>query len=225
MAVPFADAMLVPLPGGIDPAAAAGVADNVSDCYRQVAPHLPALLATDSDAETLIVGRLNAGHPFTPSAILLTALIGRALGGRRISVVDGRPALQRHAEALGFTALDPRRPRDWPVAPLTVDASGTPAGLRTVLKHTAPDGICSCVWSLHRRGSISLAAAYVNNVTLHIGRAHIRALIPAVLDLIASGRLQPDLVTTNVASFDDAPQALHEHCNGDALKTVFIADA
>ncbi|NVN49357.1 alcohol dehydrogenase catalytic domain-containing protein [Mycolicibacterium hippocampi] len=225
MAVPFAEAMLVPLPKGVDPAAAAGVADNVSDCYRQVAPHLPALLAADGNAETLIVGRLNAGHPFTPSAVLITALIARALGGRRISVVDGRPALQRRAEALGFTALDPRRPREWPVAPLTVDATGTPAGLRAVLKHTAPEGICSCVWSLHRRGSIRLSAAYIRNVTLHIGRAHVRALIPAVLDLIASGKLQPELVTTNVANFDEAPQALDEHCHGEALKTVLLADA
>ena len=43
LAVPFADAMLVPLPDGIDVVAAASVADNVSDGYRHVAPHLPAL--------------------------------------------------------------------------------------------------------------------------------------------------------------------------------------
>jgi alcohol dehydrogenase len=224
MAVPFADAMLVPLPDGVDPAAAAGVADNISDCYRQVAPHLPSLLATDPDAETLVVGRLDGRHPFTPSAVLFTALIARALGGRRISVVDGRPALQERAEALGFTALDPRRTRDWPIAPLTVDATGTPAGLRTVLKHTAPDGICSCVWSLHRRAVIPLAAAYIRNVTLHIGRAHIRALIPDVLALMASGQFQPEVVTTNVASFDDGPAALRDHCHGNAMKTILLAD-
>jgi alcohol dehydrogenase len=142
----------------------------------------------------------------------------RALGGRRISVVDGRPALQERAETLGFTALDPRRTRDWPIAPLTVDAAGTPAGLRTVLKHTAPDGICSCVWSPHRRGVIPLAAEYIRNVTLHIGRAHIRTLIPEVLALIASGQFQPEVVTSNAASFDDAPAALRDHCRCNALK-------
>jgi alcohol dehydrogenase len=172
MAVPFADAMLVPLPDGVDPAAAAGVADNITDCYRQVAPHLPSLLATDPDAETLIGGRLNARHPFTPSAVLFTALIARALGGRRVSVVDGRPALQERAEALGFTALDPRRTRDWPIAPLTVDATGTPVGLRTVLKHTAPDGICSCVWSLHQRGAIPLRRRRPQRQSAHRPRSH-----------------------------------------------------
>src|SRR3954467_9844885 len=38
LSVPFADAMLVPLPGGIDPVAAASVADNVSDAHRHVGP-------------------------------------------------------------------------------------------------------------------------------------------------------------------------------------------
>ena len=41
LAVPFADAMLVALPEGIDPVAAASVADNVCDAYRHIAPHLP----------------------------------------------------------------------------------------------------------------------------------------------------------------------------------------
>jgi len=186
MAVPFADAMLVPLPDGVDPAAAAGVADNVSDAYRQVAPHLPGLLAADPDAETLIVGRLDADDPLTSSTLLFTALIARALGAKHISIVDGRPALRQHAEALGFLAPDPHRPRDWPVAPLTIDATGTPAGLRQVLRHTAPDGICTCVWSLHRRASVPLAALYVRNVTLHVGRAHVRSVIP---DAHAPGQL------------------------------------
>jgi alcohol dehydrogenase len=223
MAVPFADAMLVPLPSGVDPAAAAGVADNISDCYRQVAPHLPGLLAADPNAETLIVGRLNGNHPFTGSALLFTALIARALGARHVSIVDGRPAVREHAEKLGFRALDPRRPREWPVAALTVDATGTPAGLRRVLRHTAPDGICSCVWSLHRRAGLPLGACYVRNVTLHIGRCHVRSVMADALDLIATGQLQPELVTTDVASFDDAPAALREHCYGDALKTILTA--
>lgn len=223
LAVPFADAMLVPLPDGIEPAAAAGVADNVSDAYRQVAPHLPALLARDPDAEVLIVGRLTRNDPFTSSTPLYAGLVARALGARRISVVDGRATVRRLAGELGLRALDPRRPNEWPTAPLTVDATGTPAGLRRVLRHTAPDGVCTCVWSLHRRGGLPLAACYVRNVTLHIGRSHVRALIPGVLALMAEGRLRPELVTTKVAGFADAPDALCEHRLDHAVKTVLVA--
>jgi alcohol dehydrogenase len=224
MAVPFADAMLVRLPEAVDPTAAAGVADNISDAYRQVAPHLPELLAADPDAETLIVGRLNSNSPFTSGTLLHTALIARALGARHISIVDACQAVRERASDLGFRVPDPRDPSRWPVAALTVDATGTPAGLRRVLAHTAPDGICTCVWSLHRRARLPLAACYVRNVTVHIGRAHVRAVIPDVLELMATGRFQPELVTTNVASFDDAPVALREHCFGDALKTVLTAE-
>lgn len=223
MAVPFADAMLVPLPTGIDPGAAAGVADNICDAYRQVAPHLPQLLADDPDTEVLIVGRLHRNDPFTPSCLLFTALIAQALGARNISVVDARPALQRRAEELGFRVPDPGHPRSWPVAALTVDATGNPKGLRKVLQHTAADGICTCTWSMHRRGAVGLQGLYMRNITVHIGRSHIRTYVPEVLDLIATGRLQPELVTTDVATFDEAPAALREFCHSGALKTVLTA--
>ncbi|WP_197694696.1 zinc-binding dehydrogenase [Mycobacterium sp. 852002-51971_SCH5477799-a] len=223
MAVPYADAMLVALPEDVDPVAAAGVGDNTCDAYRQVAPHLPALLTADPDAEVLIVGRMGSREPMTSSTLLCTALIAQALGARRIYVADGREVVRQRAESLGFHPLDPRRPRDWPTAPLTVDATGTPAGLRHVLRHTAPDGICTCVWSLHRRANIPLAACYVRNVTLHIGRTHVRTVMPDVLALMAAGKLRPELVLSCVAPFDEAPAALREHCNDDALKTVLTA--
>ena len=38
--VPFGEAMLVPLPAGIDPAAAASASDNIPDGWRAVAPLL-----------------------------------------------------------------------------------------------------------------------------------------------------------------------------------------
>lgn len=223
MAVPYAEAMLVPLPPVVDPAAAAGVGDNICDAYRQVAPHLPGLLAADADAEILIVGRMDRNDPMTSSAMLCTGLIAQALGARHIYLVDGRESVRQRAERFGFHPLDPRRPREWPTAPLTVDGTGTPAGLRQVIRHTAPDGVCTCVWSFHRRGSIPLAACYLRNITLHIGRSHVRSVMPDVLDLMASGKLHPELVTTSVASFDDAPEALLEHCHDDALKTILMA--
>lgn len=92
-----------------------------------------------------------------------------------------------------------------------------------MLQHTAPDGICTCVWSLHRRGSIGLQALYLRNVTLHIGRAHIRSHIPDVLALMATNQFHPEVVTTTVAAFDDAPAALREHCSSSALKTILTA--
>jgi alcohol dehydrogenase len=61
---------------------------------------------------------------------------------------------------------------------------------------------------------------FARNVTLHLGRAHTRTLVPAVLDLVTRRGLRPQDVTTTVASWDDAPAALREHVLGDATKTI-----
>jgi alcohol dehydrogenase len=63
------------------------------------------------------------------------------------------------------------------------------------------------------------------NVTLHIGRSHARALIPDVLELVSSGRLRPELVTSDLAPIDDAPRAIREHMHGDATKTILAEGA
>src|SRR3954467_1112737 len=75
LAVPFADGMLVALPEGLDPAAAASVADNVSDGYRHVGPYLPALIAEGRGEEVLIVGSVKRRHPYTASVSLYAGLV------------------------------------------------------------------------------------------------------------------------------------------------------
>ena len=45
---------------------------------------------------------------------------------------------------------------------------------------------------------------------LHIARAMARPAIPSILDLVAAGRLRPQLVTSATVPWDDAPEALLE---------------
>jgi alcohol dehydrogenase len=221
LAVPYADAMLVALGEGINPVAAASVADNVCDAYRHIAPHLPALLEEDPDAEVLIVAALHRRTPFGSSAPLYTGLIARAFGARNVSLVDARPAVRAHAERLGLNALKPRELRRHPPAPLVVDATVEDLGVS--LAHTAADGICSSLGGFHRSAQVPLVQMYVRNATLHIGRTHTRHLIPQVLELMLDDRLHPEHVITNVASLDDAPFALREHFLGGGVKTVLTA--
>ena len=219
--VPYADAMLVPLPKGIDPVAAASVADNVCDAYRHIAPHLPALLEEDPDAEVLIVAATNPRTPFGSSAPLYTGLIARAFGARNVSLADARPAVRAHAEHLGLNTLKPRELRRRAPAPLVVDATVEDLGIS--LSNTAADGICSSLGGFHRSTQVPLLQMYVRNATLHIGRTHVRHLIPQVLELMLDGRLRPESVITNVASLDEAPFALREHFLGGGVKTVLTA--
>jgi alcohol dehydrogenase len=219
--VPFADAMLVALPEGIDSVAAASVADNVCDAYRHIAPHLPALLESDPDTEVLIVAAMSSRTPFSSSGPLYIGLIASALGARNVYLADARAEVRAHAERLGLRALKPRELHRRPPAPLVVDASVENLGLS--LSKTAADGICSSMGGFHGSTSVPLLQMYVRNATLHIGRAHIRTLIPKVLELMLDGRLRPESVITNVASLDEAPTALREHFLGGGVKTVLTA--
>ena len=220
LAVPYADAMLVPLPDGLDPVAAASVADNVSDAYRHMDAHLPSLLASDPDARVLIVGAQSRRHLFTSSVSLYTGLIAKAMGARDVTLVDVRPEVRRQGESLGLTAVTPEVARRADPAPLTADVSGTPAGLRFALNMTAPDGTCTSSGTLHAHARIPTLQMYGRNVTLTIARVHARTVIPDVLALMSAGRLHPELVTTTVAGFDDAQLALTEHVRKAHTKTV-----
>jgi alcohol dehydrogenase len=224
LTVPFADAMLVELPEGVDPVTAASVADTVCDGYRHVAPHLPAILARDPDAEVLIVAGTGRRPVFSPSSALYAGQVARVLGARRVTLVDGRPEVRDHADRLGLRAIPPAELRGRPPAPLTLDMSASAHGLWTALTHTAPDGICSCAGVLHRGVRIPAGLMFARNATLHLGRAHTRTLIPAVLDLITHHGLRPQDVTTTVAPWDDAPAALRDHVLVGDTKTIIRAD-
>jgi alcohol dehydrogenase len=222
LAVPYADAMLVALPEGIDPAAAASVADNVCDAYRHIGPYLPGLLAADPDARVLIVGASGKRSLFTPSCLFYTGLIARAMNARSVCLADARPGVRAHAQRLGMEAIHPRELRKMPPFPLVADVSTD--GLRVALESTAPDGVCSSSGGLHRHARIPFLQMYIRNATLHVGRTHVRALMPAVLDLMTTGGLRPETVTTTVAALDDAPRVLHEHLrDGRSVKTVLVA--
>jgi alcohol dehydrogenase len=220
LAVPYADAMLVPLPAALDPVAAASVADNVCDGYRHIAPFLPDLLERDPDAKVLIVAGVTRRPMFSPSIPLYAGLVARALGARRVHLADVRPPVRYHAGRLGLLPLHPGELRRHLPAPLVVDGSAHSRGLRLALSKTAPDGVCSSAGTLHVRASLPVGLMYGRNVALHIARTHARTHIPQVLKLMSEGRLHPEAVATTVASLEDAPGVLHEHLIGDGTKTI-----
>ena len=57
---------------------------------------------------------------------------------------------------------------------------------------------------------LPLLELYTRGVHLHIGRAMARPVIPAIRELIAAGRLRPQLVTSATVAWEDAPEALLE---------------
>jgi threonine dehydrogenase-like Zn-dependent dehydrogenase len=76
--VPYADAMLVPLPPGVDPVAAASASDNLPDALRSVSP---ALLERPNATVLVVVG-------VACSVGLYAAAIAKALGASKVDYVD-----------------------------------------------------------------------------------------------------------------------------------------
>ncbi len=199
VSVPHADAMLVGLPAGVDPVAVASASDNIPDAWRTVGPQL----AAEPGAEVLVVGGGSG-----PNSIGLYAVgLAAALGACQVSSLDHHPGRLAIAAALGATVIDGPPPRKAGVFPITVDASGTPDGLRCALNSTAPDGTCTSPSVYLEDPALPMLAMYSRCCTLHTGRAHARAAIPAVLDLVTRG-FDPSVVTSAVVTRAEAADAL-----------------
>ena len=197
--VPFADHMLVPLPDAIAPATVASASDNIPDGWRAVAPGLERF----PGAEVLVVG---GGGPSIP---LYAVDIALALGASGVTYLDTDPERLRIAESLGAEPLEGPPPRRHGSYAVTVDGSATHEGLACALRSTAPGGLCTSVAIYFEPETpVPLLEMYTTGVTLHAGRAQARASIPGVLDLVAEGRLRPELVTSRVVAWEDAPEAV-----------------
>jgi len=222
VAVPYADAMLVPLSPGIDPAAAASAADTLSDAYRHIVPHQQRIRSHPDGPSIIIVGAVRSDTVFSGSLPLYAGLIAKALGDDiSISLVDSRPWVRAHADQLGLNTMPLRELRRC-TAPLVVDCSAEPRGLALALEATAPDGLCSSAGTLHATARIPATLMFARNVTLSVSRSHAHAVVPEVLTLIADGRISPEEVTTTLAPFEDAPVVLRDHLTGIDTKTVLV---
>ncbi len=201
--VPFADHMLLPLHPGVAPATAASLSDNIVDGWRTVAPGL----AAQPGAPVLVVGGMGAiGLYAVASAV--------ALGSERVVYVDRRQHRLDVATRLGAETelVDATRwPRSMePFFPVAVDASGSHDGLMLALRSTDFGGTCTSASWFFRPQELPLFELTLRGITFKNGLIQARGGMPVVLDLIASGALQADLVTDRVLPWDDAGAALPE---------------
>lgn len=200
--VPFADAMLVPLPDGVEPAAVASGSDNLPDAWRTVGPPLE----SEPGAHVLVCGGAAAG-----SIGLYAVGMAVGLGAERVDYLDQDANRLAIAERLGASCVEGPFPKRVEPHPVTVDASANPAGLSCAIRSTEPGGTCTST-GIYFSNEVPtpLLAMYDAGITFVTGRPNARANIPGVLDLVASGRFDPTGVTTRTVSWDEAPQALVE---------------
>ncbi|MFE1881553.1 zinc-dependent alcohol dehydrogenase [Streptomyces diastatochromogenes] len=203
--VPWADAMLVPLPADLDPVAMAAASDNWSLSWRLVAPHL----RNRPGARVLVVARGSIG--------LYVCDIARALGASDVLYVDPDPEHRKLAEGYGARTAEQAEPVHHGFD-LAVEATGRVDQLALAVRSLAPEGVCESAGNHFRPGELPLLDMYLTGVTLRIARDNVRAHIPEALALARSGQVDPARVVSHVLDWEQLPEALPEK----HLKPVFV---
>lgn len=195
--VPFADAMLVPLPPGLNPLAVASASDNLTDAW--VAASRP--IAAREEARVLVVGG-------TESLGVLAVQMAAAAGAASVDYLDDNDYRRDLASRSGASielapALDERYD-------VVISATRDPHALHRGLLALAPGGHCSCIGIIFEDPKIPLFGMYLRDVTLSVGAFNVRPHIPKVFDLVGSGRCDPLLVSPTVVSCEEATEALEQ---------------
>ncbi|HTY33828.1 zinc-dependent alcohol dehydrogenase [Mycobacterium sp.] len=198
--VPYADAMLIPVPDAVEPISIASLSDNIPDGWRTVGPFTDELNALDpADRRVLVVGRLSIG--------LYSAAFGVALGAH-VDYVDTDPQRLAAAEKLGAVVHDVAKPdKSWDPYPVTVHTTGDAATLSATLRATWADGVCTDTGIYPEyKVEMPLLPMYTRGVRFVTGRVSARTVIPRVLELLADG-LDLSPAVDRVVAWEDAPSA------------------
>lgn len=209
--VPYADAMLIPIPETVDPVSIASLSDNIPDAWRAVGPFAEQLAKLDpADRRVLVVGRLSIG--------LYAAAFAAALGAH-VDYVDTDERRLAAAAKLGAVVHDREKPdRTWEQYPVTVHTSAEVALLRATLRATWPDGVCTDTGIYYQAGvEMPLLSMYTHGVQFVTGRVSARTVIPQVVELLADG-LDLSPVVERVVEWEDAPSGWPAMTG----KTVFV---
>jgi threonine dehydrogenase-like Zn-dependent dehydrogenase len=201
VAVPFADAMLVPLPDGVDPATAASAPDNIADAWRAIVPPL-----RDRPGGRVLI----LAGPGANSIPLYAVQIAQAAGAEAVTVLTRNGDTAAKAEGLG---AEVELVDEWPEShgrhDVVLEHANEPRGLPCALSSLRAGGHCT-VTSMHFGGTaeIPIMQMFMTSMSMSTGRAPSRPLLEPVLELIASGAIDPSRVTSETATWDEAPQAL-----------------
>lgn len=192
--VPYARAMLTPLPSGADPVRLIGVADMAADAWRSVGPWLQ----RHPDQRVLVIGGM-------PAVIgLYAAGIACALGAAQVDYVDTEAA--RLAVAVTYGARVVEEPQG--AYDLIVVARPTRAALELAFAVAAPGArIASVAPSIDGGPALDTAVLYQRGITWAIGRPDCRHDHNGTMHAWANCGFCPDIVPTLQVPWEEAAQA------------------
>jgi threonine dehydrogenase-like Zn-dependent dehydrogenase len=199
--VPFADAMLVAVPDGVEPESVASMSDNIPDAWRTVGPQLE-----ERPGEPVLICSSGA------TIALYATQIALAMGAERVDFAGGNSYMRERAESLEAKLLEREFPKRHGPYAITVDASGDPEGLACALRSTEPEGICTSIGIYFTEMTpVPLLEMFTKGIRFRTGRVHARPAMEPLLELVREGRFRPEQATGETAGWEDAPEAVAGH--------------
>ena len=204
--VPFADHMLVRVPGSVDPLRVAAAGDNLADAWRAVVP----ALHERPGGSVLVIG---GG---AQSIGLYAAGLAVRHGAATVDYLDDSAARLEIAQGFGATphqvAKNRRRSAARPAGyDVAVEASSQTSGLRDAIRALKPGGICTATGYYLATGTkVPIMDMYATSATLRVGISHVRPILPGLLDFVATTGFPAEQVTSLLADWEDAPTAYAE---------------
>ncbi len=134
--------------------------------------------------------------------------LARALGAEPVHLTDGDPraAVKALTEGRGADA--------------TIDAVGHPDALELACRLTRKAGTVSATGVYAERIEVHMGIVWIKALTLKSGHANVIKHVDPVLELLASGALDPSPLVTHHMSLDQAAEAYEVYDRREALKIV-----
>jgi threonine dehydrogenase-like Zn-dependent dehydrogenase len=221
IAVPEADLTLRKIPDVISDDAAVMLGDNI-------------VTAVD----VLHRGRLQPGQVVAVMGAgptgLLTAQAALALGASSVVVSDKVGHRLKCAERIGATAVDitTSDPLDavlelsgFQGADLVVEATSTAQGTADAVALARKGGVIA-VTTVHADGEVTipLGEMWLKDLDLVMHQVDVQARLDAVVALVASGRLDPEVVITHRMCLDDVAEGYRMAASREAGKVILTPD-
>ncbi|MCW2990435.1 MAG: putative zinc-binding alcohol dehydrogenase [Solirubrobacterales bacterium] len=154
------------------------------------------------------------------------ALVGGAARVIAIDTVDQRLDAARSfgAHAVHLTEQDPRaevkRLTGGRGVDMAVEAVGDARALELAIRMTRKCGTVSVVGVYAERVEVHMGLAWIKSLKMTMGHANVIAHLDPVLELLASGRLDPSPLVTHHMPLADAAEAYALYDRREALKIV-----
>lgn len=208
--VPLAGHGLVKLPPRVTPLQAVSAGDNLTDAWRALAPHL----ADRPGSDVLILSTCPTG--------VLAVDIAAALGARRVRYADRDEARLALAEELGAESCELADfSADGQEYEITLNCTDSKTALRNAVLATAPGGVCESMAFHFNDVPMPLLAMHLRCVQFRSSLANVRPHIPDVLALLSSGRINPELIRTDLLPIEQITETLLNA----GPKPVYVRDA